>query len=96
LWGGGFGIWGCSPTGFCKLKATNGSGDLFFGPRAGYNRFFVDDLSDYVGTRVYCSTQNRSKNVVLIDRRDNDGDFAINTSPGDVIVCDLYLLTKVK
>ncbi len=89
-----FGIWGCSPTGWCKPKLTDGNGVVFFGPRAGSNRFFVNDLTGYVGTRIYCSTQNRAKNVVLIDRQDADGDFTINTQRGDVIICDWYLLTK--
>jgi hypothetical protein len=65
-----------------------------YGPRAGSNRFFVDDLTGYVGTRIYCSTQNRAKNVVLIDRQDADGDFTITTQRGDVIICDWYLLTN--
>ncbi|MER3436641.1 MAG: hypothetical protein C4346_02930 [Chloroflexota bacterium] len=89
-----FGIWGCSPTGFCKLKVTDEDGIVFFGPRAGSNRFFVDDLNGFVGTRIYCSTQNRATNVVLIDRQDADGDFTINTQRGDVIICDWYLLTN--
>lgn len=90
----GFGIWGCSPTGYCKLKWTDGDGIVFFGPRAGSNRFFVDDLNGFVGTRIYCSTQNRATNVVLIDRQDADGDFTIQTQRGDVIICDWYLLTN--
>jgi hypothetical protein len=86
-----FGIWGCSPTGYCKLKNTDDDGVVFFGPRAGSNRFFVDSLKGYVGTRPYCSVQN--DDAVLIDRRDADGDFTISTHRGDVIICDLYLLT---
>jgi hypothetical protein len=89
-----FGIWGCNPAGFCKFKATDSNGVVLFGPRAGSNRFFVDDLSGYVGTRVFCSVSPYfPSGAVLIDRRDADGDFTIQTVRGDVIICDLYLLT---
>jgi len=91
-----FGIWGCNPAGFCKLKFTDSNGETFFGPRAGNNRFFVNDLNGFVGTRVYCSVKPFfPTGRVLIDRRDADGNFTIVTRPGDVIICDLYLLTPV-
>jgi hypothetical protein len=91
-----FGIWGCNPAGFCKLKFTDSNGVVFFGPRAGSNRFFVNDLDGFVGTRVYCSVKPFfPTGKVLIDRRDADGNFIIFTRPGDVVICDLYLLTAV-
>ncbi|HEY8447320.1 MAG TPA: hypothetical protein VIL01_09445 [Thermomicrobiales bacterium] len=88
-----FGIWGCNPAGFCTFKVTDGNGEVFFGPRAGANRFFVDNLDGYVGTRVYCSAAPYSPyGRVLIDAWDADGDFTIETYPGENIICDLYLL----
>lgn len=91
-----FGIWGCNPAGFCKVKFTDGQGVVFFAPRAGSNRFFVNNLNGFAGTRVYCSVKPFfPTGKVLIDRRDADGNFTIFTRPGDVIVCDLYLLTAI-
>lgn len=91
-----FGIWGCNPSGSCKLKFTDSQGVVFFGPRAGANRFIVNDLDGFVGTRVYCSVKPFfPTGKVLIDRRDADGDFTISTRPGEVIICDLYLLTAI-
>jgi hypothetical protein len=80
-----------NPTGNGTTRTTNANGEASFGPRAGWNGIAAD-VDGYEGAYVYCSVQNRG-NVVLFDGRADDGEVEITTKRGDVIICDLYLLT---
>ena len=86
-----FDLGGCNSSGSCTEKGTGSNGNVRFGPRAGSNAFYVVDLTGYVGTYIYCSNDATKK--VLIDGRQDDGDFAITTTRGNYYTCDWYILT---
>jgi hypothetical protein len=89
-----FDLGGCNPNGFCTEKGTGSNGNVRFGPRAGWNEFYVAEANSYVGSYIYCSDDASKK--VLIDGRADDGDFAITTTRGRYYTCDWYLLTAKK
>lgn len=79
-----------NPTGNGTTKWTNSNGEVSFGPRAGANGIYGEEIDDYEGAYVYCSTQY---SAVLYNGRADDGEVWLNTARGDVIVCDWYYLT---
>lgn len=81
-----------NPTGHGTTKSTNTRGEVTFGPRAGLNELVGEDIGRYEGAYVYCSVQNRG-HVVLFDGRADDGEVAITTQRGDIVICDWYYLT---
>jgi hypothetical protein len=81
-----------NPSGFGTTKTTNANGEVSFGPRAGWNGIVAEGIDDYEGAYVYCSVQNRG-NYILFNGRADDGEVEFTSKRGDVIICDLYLLT---
>jgi hypothetical protein len=81
-----------NPTGHGTTKSTNSNGEVSFGPRAGWNGIVGEEIGSYEGAYVYCSVQNRNGHILFNGRAD-DGDLAITTKRGDIVICDWYYLT---